>query len=342
MINKEYGSDFHYFFDANSSSSSLFNNSDSINLFFSGRVAIYNLLEFGIKKYNWKKVGFPSYYCHDVVEFCSNLPLQIVYYDYNPIINNKVVWEDVEGSVIINVDFFGIRKADVSGFKHTIIIDDITHNILSITNNTADYCFGSLRKQIPVPVGGFCFSNRKDFTTNIATNSFAERITVQKLSAMFLKSEYLDGAFQEKNIYRTLFLDSEGNLTSLQTNSKLPEIAKGCLTSLPIESLIEKTTRNINLIKKKLELPKALSHFTSDVNTDMGLVLICDNLDVKVNLRKYLIENNIYPAVLWPNQVTTENKLLEQKMLFIHVDFRYTETDINFIIDKINNFVENV
>ncbi len=43
VINKEFGSDFHYFYDANVEESSLFSD-NKFSFFFSGRMALYNLL----------------------------------------------------------------------------------------------------------------------------------------------------------------------------------------------------------------------------------------------------------------------------------------------------------
>lgn len=122
---KEFGSDFHYI----SEGDSIFNHNDyfqqgGIVLLFSGRVALFNLLRFGIVKYNWRVVGFPSYYCHEVVDFCRVLPIEIKYYNYNPFsdIIEDINWNDEELSVFINVHFFGVRKIDISFLKKSIEI----------------------------------------------------------------------------------------------------------------------------------------------------------------------------------------------------------------------------
>src|SRR5690606_27703589 len=123
MINKEFGSDFHYIYDENVQSNvdNCFGG-PNLGCFFSGRVALYNLLKCGHEKYKWSKVGFPSYYCHEVVDFCRNLPLVIEYYNYNPFdASAEIEWEDKKGAVFINVDFFGISKLDCSFLKNTVV-----------------------------------------------------------------------------------------------------------------------------------------------------------------------------------------------------------------------------
>src|SRR5690606_37957785 len=95
MLIKEYGSDFHYCDHPYKGQQNFISENSNISLFFSGRVALFNLLAFGIQKYGWKKVGFPSYYCHEVVDFCRRLPIEITYYTYNPLMaETEIGWED--------------------------------------------------------------------------------------------------------------------------------------------------------------------------------------------------------------------------------------------------------
>ena len=111
MINKEFGSDFNYIEGDNYLNKTSLFESEKISLLFSGRVALFNLLNFGIKKYKWNKIGFPSYYCHEVVDFCRKLPIEIMYYNYNPFSNiQNIEWDDDDKSVLVNVDYFGLKK----------------------------------------------------------------------------------------------------------------------------------------------------------------------------------------------------------------------------------------
>lgn len=342
MINKEYGSDFYYFEEDNlSKKTSLFQN-EKISLFFSGRAALFNLLDYGIRKYNWKKVGFPSYYCHEVIHFCESLPIEIVYYDYNPFSDVQgVEWDDNDKNVLINIDFFGVKKLDTSFLTKSVIIDDVTHNLLSMKESKADYCFGSLRKQLPLGAGGFCMGIKEDIALSIDSTVLANRTALQKLSAMFLKSEYLLGNFTEKDVFRNLFINAENNFGLAQTNAVLPDIIKNQLFAINEENLIEKTRNNIARAKNNLQL-KNCRIFSSDKKTELGLVLIFEESSLRNELRKYLIDNKIYPAILWPSQKNEEDMYYENRFLFIHLDFRYSLEDVDFMIVKINEFFANV
>lgn len=341
MINKEYGSDFHYYFDENINKSSLFAE-DRFSLFFSGRVALFNLLKFGIEKYEWKKVGFPSYYCHEVVEFCSKLPIEVIYYQFNPLSDSGFIeWEDEENYVFVNVDFFGIKKLNTSFIKKSVIIDDVTHNLLSLNESNADYCFASLRKQVPLPVGGFCLSKNNDFNSQIVETVRANKTAVQKLTAMYLKSVYLKGNLKEKEIFRELYISAEENFESIETNSKLPHIIQSQLFSFNAEDLIQTTRKNCQILKSKIQASEKIKILQTEAETEMGLILLCETNYLRDEFSKCLIGKMIYPAVLWPNQFLPTDIELAGTILFIHCDFRYNENDVDFIALTINNFIKN-
>lgn len=340
MINKEYGSDFHYFNEVHTLKTSFFD--ENFSFFFSGRVALYNLLESGINKHGWKKVGFPSYYCHEVVDYCKKLPIEVEYYSYDPLSDRLSVWDDVIENVFINVDFFGVKKLNTNFLKNSIVIEDLTHNLLSIGKSESHYCFGSLRKQLPIATGGFVYSKDENFESPIDSNQFANNIALKKLSAMFLKSEYLKGLFSQKDVYRTMLSEAEENFKSYKTNAKLPEIILTQLLALSPENLISKTYRNIQNIKKLIFPSEKVRLLQASENTEMGLVFVCENNDIRNRFKSYLIENKIFPAILWPDQFNTSEIDLQNRILFLHADFRYESIDIEFIANVINKFIENV
>jgi len=341
VINKEYGSDFHYCYNNIGETKKPFFN-EKFSFFFSGRVALYNLLESGIKKYGWKKVGFPAYYCHEVVEYCKSLPAEIEYYSHNPLSDVLPLWDDEAGNVFINVDFFGIKKIDTAFLINSIIIEDLTHNLLSVNKSGAHFCFGSLRKQLPIATGGFVYSKDKDIECQNQYKEFANETALQKLTAMFLKSEYLKGNFNEKDIYRAMFSEAEEKFELSQTNARLPELIETQLFSLSPVDLISKTYDNILYAKRLIVHSEKISLLVSSQKSDMGLVLICENNDTRDQLRTYLVDNKIYPAVLWPEQFGASETDLQNKILFVHADFRYEKSDLDFIVEVINKFIENV
>ncbi|WP_439504233.1 hypothetical protein [Sediminibacterium sp.] len=345
MINKEYGSDFHYFLHedivSNSIEDSIFHR-EEFSLFFSGRAALFHIISQGIKLWGWKKVYFPSFYCHEVPLFIKSLSVQILYYNYNPFVNSTINFldiEDIDTNVFINVFFFGVRKIDHISFNKTVIIEDCTHSILSFQNSKADYCFGSLRKELPLPAGGFCISPKMKPLPKGTLNINAEKVAGDRLLAMQLKNEYLDGTNQDKSLYRKLFTESEKKFQSDFTNAKMPNCAYEILLKINAKKVLKIKENNIKTALEQLSnIKDVIINFQSSNCDVFGLCLEFKTTIIKNKFKDYLIENNIFPAVLWPNQIWQEDIDVENRILFIHLDYRYNQYDVLIITKLIKEY----
>ncbi|WP_417350502.1 hypothetical protein [Flavobacterium alkalisoli] len=338
-MNKEFGSDFHYSYKEITIDEKSFFDSISFVFSFSGRSGLHGILKEGISRYGWKRIYFPSYYCHSVVDFVATLPVEIVLYSCNPFeFFDRIDFIDSSQSVIINVDFFGLKKLNLSSIKEAIIIEDLTHNIESVLNSTAHYCFGSLRKELPVPVGGFCYSPKNLELPSFQSNFESDILASEKFAAMILKREYLYGGISDKDIYRGLFEKSEDDFNKLYTNSAMPEWVKSLLFSLDVKKINTLKQVNIDFALRELKVINQLKVNFNNTGKAFGLVLECETVLVKNQLKDYLVENKIYPAILWPNQQNDNDILLAGKMLFLHMDYRYSLSDIKTIIFKLQNF----
>lgn len=342
MIKTEFGSDFEYTtnedFLLKDSSNSYFNSS-KFSLFFSGRVALYNLLNYGIKKYNWTQVYLPSFYCHEVVNYIKPLNILVTYYDFNPFVDavsKKIECNDSDSTVIINVSFFGLIKLDLSSYKKCIIIDDVTHDVASIKQSKAHYCFGSLRKELPVPVGGFCYSPKDFILPTEKPSNHSECVAVQKLTAMYLKSLYLKNTINEKDLYRNLYGIAEEEFEHHTTNVGMPDAAKSILFQLDFEKIISQKKYNL---QKVFSILGSVGQVFKINNLGFGLVLLCNSEAEKQKLNKNLVENSIFPATLWPKQFDAINIEYENRMLFVHVDFRYSTVEVEHIAVTIKSLL---
>jgi hypothetical protein len=346
MINKEYGSDFSIvvnellLVDPNKSKN-VFCSADYA-LFFSGRVALYNLIESGIKNYKWQKLCFPSFYCHEVVDFVKDLPIEIAYYEYNPFLDpsyKSFEFDDNSTTVIVNVVFFGIKSLDLSVLKNSITIDDLTHHLEGVYESGADYCFGSLRKELPVPCGGFLMSPKKKKLPEGIYSKKAEEVSIQKLTAMFLKKEYLLGKSVDKELYRKIFLEVEHLFENSCTSAKMPITSTAILKQLNIEVILQKKTDNIKNALTLLNVKKGVRYnFNQKANSVFGLIIECPNAEMQSKFKNYLIQSKIFPAVLWPNQNLPRDIEVSERTLFVHLDYRYDYHDIKSISTIINKF----
>ena len=345
MKNKEFGSDFN-FPDLNKwGNKSLANTfTNKLSLYLSGRVALHSLLEYGIKQFNWKRVYLPSYYCYDVTNFLEGLNIEIIIYNYNPFLNSNLNFSEIKNTattVFVKVNYFGIEELILPKKNNMIVIEDLSHNISSIKDSQADYVFGSLRKELPIPVGGFLYSNEKGLPFG-SENSIAELISEEKENAMKLKAAYLNSEIKEKGYFRELFVQSEEKLVNKKTEySKLPQNALKTLKSLNVEEILEAKKRNLKVALNELINIKNVT-VNNNRNKGFGLLLFfADNIK-RESVRIRLIKNKIYPSVLWPEQKNKIDIDVQSRILFIHVDFRYNLEDIKQITKVIKESIINV
>lgn len=348
MINKEYGSDFHLCLEdkfLQFEEDYIFSDNKGFSLFFSGRSALYSLLEFGINNSGWKNVYLPSYYCHEVVHFIRKLPIEIIYYAFNPFLDTDekdIPVDDYLENVVINVSFFGLTKLNLNRYKNIAIIEDLSHNILAFKDSKADYCFGSLRKQLPLPCGGFCYSATKKSLPEAQHNLKAEEVAFQKTTAMFLKREYLEGRFNQKEIFRTQFIEAEKKFEEEFANSKMPEITQTIFSQLNIERILEAKKRNLNLAFSLLKNNSKVVYHTGFANENaLGLLLKLTSFQDREKLKAFLISKNVFPSVLWPDQVEARDIDTEKTILFLHVDYRYDAEAIKYITNILNQYLLN-
>lgn len=339
MINKEYGSDFHYLnnsaFKVNKRSNELFDGTEQ--LYFSGRVALKAILSNGIEKHNWQKIYVPSYYCHEVYEFIKDLNIELEYYEFNPL-ETKIPLSisDKKNNVLLVVNYFGIQSVNYSHYKNMVKIEDLTHDFQKVNDSEADYVFGSLRKVLPLPVGGFVKS--KERLPKIDSSLVAEEVALEKLSGMLLKKKYLDGNFKDKSIFRKLLIDAENSFENKNIFASLPSLIENYFLDLDIDKIIKEKQSNNILVKQNLKPNTKFTLLSNNENTEFALILKFELSQHRDELRSHLISKQIYPMVLWPNQFKQNDMLLEKSLLFIHTDFRHTPKDIVFITDIINCF----
>jgi hypothetical protein len=345
MKHKEYGSYFYYPIDSrwylNDSEDSFFSSPDT-SLFFSGRSALYHLLSHGIASLGWTDVYLPSYYCHEVYRFLEHLDIGVHYYNFNPLHDTIIDKDDIPDRpdcVLVNVFFFGMGPADTGDFDQSVIIDDISHNLVAYKKSNAHYCFASLRKELPVPVGGFCYSPKGHSLPKGKQNSEALILAERKMEAMDLKYQYLKGAHEDKSGYRNIFAIADVKFEETYTQAVMPEMVVKILLKLDIEALSLQKQKNLNQALNILRDVKPLTLFGNPNNSPtFGLVLNCETQEKRDALKKHLVHNNIFPAVLWPDQKEGRDKMLENNILFIHADFRHDAQDITFIAHTIKTF----
>ncbi|MEJ5341837.1 MAG: hypothetical protein WHT09_09740 [Thermogutta sp.] len=320
-------------------------------LFGNGRQALAAALLAGKKQRGWHRCYVPSYICQSVVDAVLATGLECIPYPDLPIGQPELNYRNLQPSdCVLIVNHFGWRSPQFSQLVRTTpagLIEDHTHDPWSAwaSNSSADFCIVSLRKTLPLPDGGAIWSPRGH---PIEPPSIEEpdhqRAALQKLAGMLLKAEYLRGGSVEKSLFRSLQTSGE-NLFKTLPLSKPLEITSHLLDRLPWDQWRSKRRVNVEYLAGLLRTIKQVEVLNPPrmaESCSFGVVIRCPTNSVRDQLRQYLIERQIYPAVLWPKNCHMMNDCqaveFSERILFFHADFRYEVTDLERVVQAVRDF----
>ncbi|PZF74036.1 hypothetical protein [Taibaiella soli] len=349
---KEYGSDFHYLAECPEIKGKKFLEDylgKDYQLHFSGRTALYSLIKNGIENLGWKRICFPEYFCHGVIDYIRRLDIDVLYYNDGPYVaefdSSQFAAFDTADTAIFIVNYFGCQKTKVLNVEKAVVIEDHTHNPVSAwaLRSSADFCIASLRKTMPIPAGGLLWSpKRKQLPVNVGDErSFVNSCFFMNLSAMVLKAEYLNGGNVAKQDFRDLFIESESMYSDIRIQGPLPEFGFRMINYVPVNSLIETKTRNLKLLQELIDVDfETVQGYQID-EVPLGLIILNESKEIRDRLRAYLAARNIYTAVLWPNQPTAQGRDFSDSMLLLHVDIRYDANDIAYMAKTLQHWAQS-
>lgn len=321
----------------------------------SGRDAMRALLEWGREQHGWKRLWCPSYFCQEVVAALISTGLQVVAYHDSPL--NEFEAPDAtalrQGDVLLVMNFFGLRTRpsyeDVP--PQVILLEDHTHNPWSewAYQSRAHWCVASLRKTLPLPDGGVLWSPmHREGPPECATTAERESAASRKFSAMILKHEYLRGLDVDKAAFRDLSIAAEPGIAS-GAISGISTISQQLLKTFPVHDWQRQRRQNHQIVARCVAGlgPIACPSPASTTEAAFSAILLFESQRMRDAVRQQLIEHRIYPAILWSLEdpvidgVPAEHAALANRMLSIHCDMRYDDSDMIRICDVITDYLQN-
>ena len=314
-------------------------------LFYTGRQAFKYILDSISETRVIEKIWMPAYYCQHVTRWVKKVYPNLFFYDINPFKFDKPfnIYDFAsENDVVLINNYWGLSDSLKKTSAFPIIIEDHSHGWLSknCMYSQADYCFASLRKSLPIPLGGISWKPEapieQDNNRYISDEAFYK--AYDKLhAAMKLKTQFKKGNLEiEKTEYLKVidetedFLDRNHDIVALR-----PQDHDLLHKYLNINFLSYKQT-NLNSIYRVLKAVDFMKVVKRHDHTTFGLILLFKDHTLWTSLRSFLIHNEIYPSFLWPDNTLSE---AWQHVLNIHVDFRYNEQDMAYITDILNTWI---
>lgn len=313
---------------------------EATNWFLSGRSALQAIIK---ELKNCHSVAMPSWCCDSMIKPFVDAGIEIQFY---PVFwDGRLIQEiSLNSDILFLMDYFGYTglQPDVSDFKG-VIIRDVTHSIFSNRYSDADYYYGSLRKWCGVWTGGYAWT--KDGNTLTTENTDDGGYTALRERAMQQKSNYLYGLdvskrrMEKDKGYLKLFEQAEKKLDYL---GALPAAKRDVQVAelLDIENIKLQRRKNARVLRSSFS---EWLVFPDMQETDCPMFVPILIPDGKRNeLRRYLIDNDIYCPVHWPvskyHRVNERTEYIYKNELSLVCDQRYTENDMNRMVEAIRTF----
>ena len=320
----------------------------------SGRGALSLLLDHIKPKV--KSVLLPSYICDSVILPFEIAGYELTYYDVDKYLK-PIDIESIKNAnvgIFLHMGYFGFLTNEIlsdliSSLKSEsiITIEDVTHTLFSQQNKPieSDFIIGSIRKWFGIPSGGFLASDKimkfelfdANFEfINLRRLSLQQKFKYMKSGNESMKSTYLSGFNRAEHI-----LDKDINPYKIDHESEV------IIKNLDNKELQSARQRNYDFLLKHLRDVDGMEVIFNDVENDVTPmffpIYVKNNRD---ELRRKLIENEIYCPVHWPIpkqvnghlNITTKN--IYDSILSIPCDQRYQIEDMRRIINEIVSFFQ--
>lgn len=314
----------------------------------SGRTAIHFVLKNILLKKNIQKVYMPSYVCSSMIKPFEDFGIEIEYYDvyYNQGLKYNIDLE-CDCDIFFAMNYFGYSVTNMDEYikkfkeKGKIVIEDITHSVLTDKRYSefSDYLVGSLRKWFPINSGGIVASLNSKFDIELKEKSNEKLIDV-KSQAMQNKRLYIKDKEGIKEKFLNQYAESNQILDMDYKDYSIDTKSYKIVMGIDLEKIKNQRKKNAQIIYSKLKNNYNINFLIDRMNNDDCLLFvpILLNNELRNNLRKYLIQNQIYLPVHWPLEEKINNIYTQE--LSLVCDQRYNEKQISDYIDIIIKFLE--
>jgi len=294
------------------------------------------------------RLWFPSYVCQELVAPFIDSGVELRRYPDSPLaasLNLERIGLQPGDSVVV-LNYFGLRSRDClipTAVPEVTLIEDHTHDPCSTwaQQSRADYCFASLRKSIPIPDGAVLWSPRSRELPRISpARSGRAKSVQQRLSGMLMKSLYLEGHDISKPLFREL-MDSGERDAATGSVAKVSPLSETVIDVFPFETWRSARRDNFERLAAGLGVARPFEVLNPAERSAAPFAVACvfPNADSCAAAEKQMIARDVYPSRLWPLEdpvvagVPEEHICLSRRMLTLPTDGRYTQGDINRVLD---------
>lgn len=218
------------------------------------------------------------------------------------------------------------------------VIEDTTQSLFSPHALCGDYALASVRKWMPLPMGGVLYSSRKELPD---CGMYRQNCDNSRVYGMILKDMFLKMGYDTNEKYREIFENAEQMADTAGEVRLISDFARFAVGCVDIAELVSKRKANAARLEKGLrEFGISMIRQFSENECPLALPLRINNRD---NFRRYLIQNRIYCAVHWPfdgliPEERPNGQYNSKTLISMPIDQRYGETEIDYMIEVIRKY----
>lgn len=316
----------------------------------SGRTAIDIIIQDISSKRNIRSVYMPAYCCESMIAPFLHQGLDVKLYDvdFNGISLTYSIDVNYDADIFYVTNYFGynnnISESIIKYFsdKDSTILYDKTHSLFSEETSVdmlADYSFASIRKWLGVIDGAIVHKKNGAINTNLTKCPYIDN----RIEAMKEKARYIAG---DTTVKKQSFLEKYATFNNLLIedyhNYEMDNLSYTIWKETDKNHIQDIRQQNASVLHNNIN-----TTFLGELKSDIVPVFVPIFFKTKERrdfVRKILIDNQIYCPIHWPKNslVTPEmkvNKIFDTELSLI-CDQRYTEKDMNKIVDVINSIKE--
>jgi hypothetical protein len=314
-------------------------------LFYAGRYAMKYIFDAVLSATEIKTIWIPQYYCPFVKTWLEKAFDMIQYYDIDPFDPNATInWSQfTTKDLVLANNFWGVKSHSLPKGERPVIIEDHSHGWLSpgCVESTADFCIASLRKTVPVPLGGIAWKPKNSQSAipmpNLPT---IDPYPVAMTKAWGAMTEAMDKKAvcaheKDKSAFLSMYSEGESFLRDTQDIVPMQPAHEKVLRGLLFKDFNGFKAKNLRYILPKLKEHPSFALLPSNKKVPFGLLLLFKDREILTDLKQFLVSKAIYPAELWPqNNIDQEYNYL----LNIHMDFRYGNKELDTMAAILNAY----
>ncbi len=321
--------------------------------YMSGRSALNAIILDIKKKYAAEQVLLPSYCCDSMIAPFINNQIRVRFYDAYLDNNHKISVEipKVEkNEVLFLLHYFGakIKKIHIQSklSDWITVIEDKTHSFFSGFDSdiAPEYTFVSFRKWFAV--SGIAMAKNVDRSLIIPDATNTKYLSLRN-EAFLEKARYINGAQIDKDQFLKKFRDAEVILDQdsdcyLSDRKDYYRLTQHLLQK---ETLIQARRFNAAVLIEELEkIPQLSVMVDFDLEKDCPLfVPVAELTGQRDQLRRYLIDNQVYCPVHWPispyhEGISARTQEIYDNELSLVCDQRYSPNEMIKVIELIRNY----